>query len=128
MSTKVSVRKCKVCTKANPKEHWRKLTEYSLEKVTYNKHSLQLELNDTLCNSCYCMYDMNKKYKRTTKRKKNYDTAYCVKNQILLEIDEYIQLLDSIARVYELEVVANTIRLISNINLLIFLQWLSFKF
>ncbi|PKB98667.1 hypothetical protein RhiirA5_431013 [Rhizophagus irregularis] len=32
MSTKVSVRKCKICTKANPEEHWRKLTEFSLAK------------------------------------------------------------------------------------------------
>ena len=75
MSTKVSVRKCKVCTKANSEEHWRKVTEYGLTKVKNNmtyKH-LRLEVSDTLCNSCYCafvMYDTNKKYQRTAKRKK----------------------------------------------------------
>ncbi len=50
MSTKVLVRKYKVCTKANPEQNWRKVTEYGLEKVknsaTYD-HSLQLEVNDT---------------------------------------------------------------------------------
>ena len=36
MSTKVFVQKCKVCTKANPEEHWRKVTEYGLKKAKNN--------------------------------------------------------------------------------------------
>jgi hypothetical protein len=132
MSTEVCVRKCKVCTKENPKEHWRKVTEYGLGKMknstTYND-CLQLRVNDTLCNSCYCalvMYDTNKKY-QGKKRKKNDDTAYHAKTnkkcrQVVLEADEYIQLFDKaksseelIARIHELEAeLKNTIRLKSN--------------
>ncbi len=122
-----------MCTKANPEEHWRKVTEYGLEKVKSNttyKHSLQLKVNDTLCNSCYCklvMYDTNKKYQRTAKRKKNYDTTYHAKKikkqQVVLKVDEYIQLFDKAksteeltAKICELEAeLANIIRLRSNV-------------
>ena len=122
MSTKISVRKCEVCTKENPGEHWRKITEYSLEKAkcgtAYQQRCLQLKVNDTLCNSCYCvlvMYDTNKKYQRTTKRKKEHDATYSVKqskkSRVLLNNNEYNQLLDKAksaeelaARVHELEI------------------------
>ena len=109
------------------------MTEYGLEKVKSNatyKHSLQLKVNDTLCNSCYCalvMFDTNKKYQRTAKRKKNHDATYHAKKpkkqQVVLEADEYIQLFDKAksteeltTRIRELEAeLANIIRLKSDI-------------
>src|SRR5947199_7213802 len=101
-----------MCTKANTEEYWQKVTEYSLEKVkrsvTY-EYSLQLKVNDTLCNSCYCalvMFDTNKKYQRTAKRKKIHDATYHAKKtkkqQVVLEADEYIQLFDKVKSTEEL--------------------------